>query len=94
MRPTRLAVALVLLAASLASGQWLETTFGVPDSLCGGILNPQDAVYNSANGHVYIGGHGGYEVAVLDGTTGAKVAKIPVGSGVADACCDTAGNKV
>jgi outer membrane protein assembly factor BamB len=43
---------------------------------------------------VYIGGASGDEVIVLDCTTGAKVAKIPVGSAVNDACCDTLHNKV
>ena len=92
MKSTTLACALLLVAS--ASGQWLETTVDVPEQFCSSLMNPQVAVYNPANGRVYIGGAYGTEVAVLDGATGAKLAKVSIGSNVNSACCDPVHNKV
>jgi YVTN family beta-propeller protein len=94
MRVTRPVVLSVLLGLQLTLGQWLETTIDVPERFCGSLLRPHVAIYNPANGRVYIGGDGGSDVVVLDATTGAKAAKIPTGSAVNDACCDSALNIV
>lgn len=93
MRLTRL-VCFGLLAVPMAFGQWLETVLDVPERFCGSLLAPMHAIHNPANGRVYIGGADGHEVVVLDATTGAKVAKIPVGSVINDACFDTVRNRV
>ena len=50
-----LLLASIFLPLSLASGQWLETTIYVPDSLCG-VIGAQALTYNTANNKIYVGG--------------------------------------
>jgi hypothetical protein len=58
MRLTHLVAGLALLVVSLVSGQVLEKTIYLPDSLSG-MPNPQCLAYNSTNNTVYVGGGGG-----------------------------------
>jgi YVTN family beta-propeller protein len=94
MRLTRLVIGLALLVSSLASGQWLEATIDVPDSLCGGLTGPQILAYNHANGLVYVGGSSKGCVIALSATTGEKKAKIVAGNDVRDICFDVTGSKL
>jgi YVTN family beta-propeller protein len=84
MKPIVL-VCIFLFAAS-ASGQWLETTIDVPDSLCGGLVNPQSLLYCPLDSTVYVGGANKGWLIALDGATGRKVAGIAAGYNVRDMC--------
>ncbi len=71
MRLTRLVVCSVLLAGSLASGQWLETTVGVdstPWSLC----------YNPTSNKVYCANRFAQTITIIDGATNAVITTLPV----------------
>jgi len=82
----------VLLAASLASGQWVETTVLLPDSF-GGMPFPQCVAYDLANNTVYVGGGAGRVIAV-DGTSNQRVAGINTGAYTDAMCVNPLDNKV
>ncbi len=89
----KLTVLLVIcLLAVTASGQWLETTIYLPDSLSG-LANPGSLTWNTANNTVYVGGYSPC-VFAIDGHTDKKIARIPAGSNVAALCYNPNGNKV
>ena len=74
-----LAVLLVVFCClSAVSGQWLETTIYLPDSL-GGLTHPQCLVYNTTNNTIYVGGQYGDCVIAIDGATNQRIARIPTG---------------
>lgn len=83
----------LILAPSLITAQWLETTIYVPDSLCG-VLNPQAFTYNTTNNKIYVGGEAGDCVIAIDGATNEKIARIPTGINVAALCWNSVNNKV
>jgi YVTN family beta-propeller protein len=83
----------ILFAASAASGQWLETTIRLPDSLAG-LVSPRRFAYVSASNAVYVGGAGYGCVLVIDGATNQKVKRIQAGLDIWDLCCNPNNNKV
>ena len=91
MRLTRLIACLVLLVVSFASGQWVETSILLPDSL-GSLYGPMQLAYNAANNRVYVGGNSG--VLVVDGTTNQRLDLIRTGSAAGALCYVPQSNKV
>ena len=87
------AIAAATIAASITSGQWLETTIQLIDST-GGVSGPRRLTYNSVNNSLYVIGAGGACVQAIDGTTNQKTARIPVGSVVWALCYNPENNKV
>ncbi|MCK4252773.1 hypothetical protein KAX97_15105, partial [candidate division WOR-3 bacterium] len=77
----------------LLSGQWLETTIYVPDSLCG-VHNPQAFTYNETNNTIYVGGYNGDCVIAIDGATNEKIARIPAGGDIQALCWNSINNKI
>jgi DNA-binding beta-propeller fold protein YncE len=87
-------VFLVLVAALAATafGQTLEKTIWLPDSF-GGMRDPDMVLYNPGNNTVFVTGRYERMIAVLDGVTGRKVARIDVGS-VVTFCYNHIDNKL
>jgi len=83
----------VLALASLSSGQWIETTIPLPDSLPK--LSATSLVFHSPNKTVYVGGVEGFLMAI-DAGTNVKLSKVmDVGPGPHFyMCSDVPGNKV
>lgn len=77
---------------SLVSGQWLEKTVYLPDSLCA-VPGPQYVVYNRTNQTAYVAGRG-LAVVALAGSTGRREAVIETGVYADAISCDPALNKV
>ena len=90
LRPVVVLLA-ILCCLSAVSGQWLETSVRLPDSL-GGITNPQTLVWDSLDSKLFVGGDSG--VLVVDGATNARVARVPTGSTVDAICYNAQNNKV
>jgi YVTN family beta-propeller protein len=63
-----------LLAASAASGQYIESVITFPDTM-GGASSIEALLYDSINNTVYVGAE---NIIVLDGATDRKIARIPV----------------
>jgi len=91
MRLTRLIAFSVLFVFSFASGQWLEMTILLPDSL-GGITGPQTLVWDSLDNTLFVGGDSG--ALVIDGATSERVARVWTGSTVSAVCYNPQNNKV
>jgi len=72
----RLVISSVLLA-SVASGQWLETTIYLPDSL-NSLTAPDFLEYNSTDNTIYVSGNA-FQIVAIDGETNQKTAWIEVG---------------
>ena len=77
---------------SAVSGQRLETTVYLPDSLCA-VPGPQHIVYNRANQTVYVAGRG-LGVLAIAGSTGRKETVVETGVYAHAMCCDPVLNKV
>jgi YVTN family beta-propeller protein len=90
---TALLALFLFLLPLLVSGQWLETTIHVPDSLCG-IRHPKAFTYNETGNTIYVGGWPGNNVIAVDGNTHEKVAKIPSGEDINYLCWNSIHNKV
>ncbi len=85
-----LCAAALVLSATVASGQWLETKITLPDSL-GGATYPTCLTTDTSERYVYIGDQSG-AVYVVDAVARVRVAKLPC---LAVALCtDTRRNKV
>jgi len=78
------AMVLGTLLASSASGQYLETTIMLPDTL-GWLGWPWSLVHNPQNNKVYVGCDDG--VLVIDGTTNQRLARIKMTGGRVGALC-------
>ena len=93
MHLTRLVVGLVLLAASLASAQWLETTI-----LCDSLalpVQPWCLAYDSIHDVFYVGGKGlDGNVLAFDGQTNRPVRVIRTGHNVMELCFNPVANKL
>lgn len=83
---------LIVLLTAAASGQLIEETIRLPDSL-GGAYALSCMAYNPVDRTIYVGDQRD-AVFVIDATTGKRVARIEAGFHVTALCCDTADNKV
>ncbi len=92
MRLCILFAALCILTSSVASGQWLERTILLPDSLSG-LQFPQTVELNTVNNTVFIADHSRPCAVVLDCSTGQKMARVELSGRVYDACFDPVRNK-
>ncbi len=92
-RGLRAVLGLVAVAATAASGQWLETTVLAPDTF-GGIAMPDQLAYDSADNHVYVAGLVTRAVFVLDATDGHRLARIPFEGDIRSLCYNSVSNKV
>jgi YVTN family beta-propeller protein len=84
----------VLALASLSSGQWIETTIPLPDSLPK-LPHPTSLVFHSPNNSIYVAGYESYLMAI-NAETNVKLSKVMgVGPGPHFyMCSDAPGNKV
>jgi len=80
------------LCASMAHGQWLETTIPLPDTMPE-LLYLSSLLYHAPNKTIYVGGRDTFLFAV-DAKTGVKLAAVNVGIGPHVLCSDGPGNKV
>ncbi|MBM3315800.1 YncE family protein, partial [candidate division WOR-3 bacterium] len=71
MRTWVMALGLCIVVPSVAPGQWLEKTIGLPDSLSG-LAGPAGMLYNPGSNTLFIAGDNGF--LVLDGLSHRKVA--------------------
>jgi hypothetical protein len=72
---------LLVVVVSAASGQWLEATVFIPDSL-GGLRFPSRLVYDSADNRVFVAGESTRTLFAFDATDGHGEARIPLGANV------------
>lgn len=82
----------VLVLATVVSGQWLETSIFLPDSV-GGPVNPERIFYNPGNNNVFIFG-ADPTVLVLDGNTGRKIGRIDLRQSAGGFCYNYRENKI
>ncbi|UCG41750.1 MAG: YncE family protein [candidate division WOR-3 bacterium] len=82
-------------AVSICPGQYLEKTIYMPDSV-GGALDPQCIAYSSQSDVAYVGGGKDQAGAIvaIDGSSGRKVASIPLARVVQAACYDSHDDRV
>jgi YVTN family beta-propeller protein len=83
------AVLALLLFATLASGQWLETTIVLADT-----GRPYALCYNSQNNKVYCANWYSDNVIVIDGATNDVLATVPAGSYPWALCYNSQNNRV
>ena len=82
----------LILAVSAVSGQYVEATIYLPDSLSG-LDNVNSLLFHSPNNTIYVGGDD-YFLIAFDAQTNAKLAKVGLGEGPHLFCSDAPGNKV
>ncbi len=102
-RAVRLAAVLLAVCCwlSAASGQWIEKTLYLPDSLCG-VTAPSLVAYNSVDNKVYVTGkYGEFTrngrdcwIVVMDGATNQRIARIAVPSEVGSLEYNATDNKI
>ena len=83
----------VVLAATVATGQWLERAISLPDSL-GGMNCTRVLLYDSVDNKVYVGGEYGQCIIAIDAENDARIARMPAGRGIRDLCHNPVSNKV
>jgi len=93
MRCAILVIGACLLAVTVASGQWVESTIVLPDSL-GPLDWPQVLLFDSLNQTVYVGGEYGRCVIGIDPQTSRTKYRIGAGVDVRALCLNTTDNKV
>jgi len=81
MKPFTGIILAIALAASLGSGQRLETTIQLPDSF-GDVRFPNLVAYVPTHNTLYVGSGSASAMLVLDCATGQKVGRVPVPGGV------------
>jgi YVTN family beta-propeller protein len=82
----------VCLCLSAASGQYVEATIALPDSVSG-LHSLSSLLFHGPRSTIYVGGSGSSLIAV-DAQNNMKLRKVAVGSGPHVLCSDPAGNKV
>jgi hypothetical protein len=87
-----LCVLAIGLCVPAASGQWLETTIPLPDTMPE-LLYLSSLLYHPTNKTIYVGGADSFLFAV-DARAGAKLARVKVGVGPHVLCSNVPGNKV
>ena len=87
------AMACCLLAAPMATAQWLELPIYLPDSLCGAV-DPNDICYNSVDDKIYVNGSWAGHVVVIDCATNRRIARIMLGCQAGTMLFNPDGNKV
>jgi YVTN family beta-propeller protein len=85
----RVAAALMLLACSFVSGQWLETTIVLPDA-----SRPYALCYNSADDKVYSANYNTDSVTIINGATNAIITTLAVNDQPYAFCYNSANDKV
>ncbi len=80
------------LCATMAHGQWLETTIPLPDTMPE-LLYLSSLLYHQPSKTVYVGGEDAFLFAV-DAKTGVKLTTVAVGRGPHVLCSNGPGNKV
>ena len=75
-----------------ATGQWLETTIALPDSL-GGITYPERLAYDTRDDVMYVSGEG-RSILALECATGRKLARIPLHANASALCYDSVHNEI
>jgi len=85
-------IAWLALLSGLASGQYLEKTLSLRDTF-GWFTGIQSCAYNTRAGVAYVSGDTDF-LLVVDGTTNAKLAKVPVPTGILRLCYDSTDNRL
>ncbi|MCX6844322.1 MAG: YncE family protein, partial [candidate division WOR-3 bacterium] len=89
MPMTRPVFGLLLIAFSLAPGQWLETVIWLPDTTS----MPSALCYNPQNNKVYCANFGADNVTVIDGASNSVITSVPVGHYPSALCYNPQNNK-